>query len=184
MSTDNPVKAPAKRAVTKKTVPAKTGEAVTAKRATPVTKSSFVAKTNPRKEVDAVVKKAATETVTARKPVAKPASKPVAKPVTKAVTKPVSAKVDKQPQVAKPAAPSKEKVKKAKLVRDSFTMPETEYQVLNDVKKAFLKSGVSVKKSELLRAGVALIKAMKLDQLNAVISALPPLKAGRPKKDK
>lgn len=180
MSTDNPVKAPAKRAVTKKTVPAKTGEAVTAKRATPVTKSNFVAKTTPRKEVDSVVKKAATETVTARKPVAKPASKPVAKPV----TKPVSAKVDKQPQVAKPAVPSKEKVKKAKLVRDSFTMPETEYQVLNDVKKAFLKSGVSVKKSELLRAGVALIKAMKLDQLNAVISALPPLKAGRPKKDK
>jgi hypothetical protein len=52
------------------------------------------------------------------------------------------------------------------------------------VKKAFLKSGISVKKSELLRAGVALIKSMDKDKLHAVIAALPALKAGRPKKDK
>ena len=63
-------------------------------------------------------------------------------------------------------------------------MPEIEYQVLNEVKKAFLKAGVSVKKSELLRAGVALIKTLDLSKLNAVISALAPIKAGRPKNDK
>jgi hypothetical protein len=52
------------------------------------------------------------------------------------------------------------------------------------VKKAFLKAGVAVKKSELLRAGVALIKDLDMKKLNAVISGLSPLKAGRPKKSK
>ncbi|WP_342353490.1 hypothetical protein [Herminiimonas fonticola] len=93
-------------------------------------------------------------------------------------------KVASKPLQVKPVALPKEKIKKAKLVRDSFTMPEVEYQVLSDVKKAFLKSGVSVKKSELLRAGVALIKTLDLKKLNAVISALAPIKAGRPKNDK
>src|SRR4051812_28675260 len=36
------------------------------------------------------------------------------------------------------AGESKEKTKKAKLVRDSFTMPEAEYAVLGEVKKACL----------------------------------------------
>lgn len=78
----------------------------------------------------------------------------------------------------------KEKAKKAKLVRDSFTIPESEYQVLADVKKAFLKQGVSVKKTELLRAGLVLIRTMDLGKLNGVIQALAPIKAGRPKKEK
>jgi hypothetical protein len=84
---------------------------------------------------------------------------------------------------AKPAAP-KEKIKKSKLVRDSFTMPETEYQGLSDVKKACLKAGFEVKKSELLRIGVALIRKMDAAALKGMLASLPPLKAGRPKKEK
>ncbi|HTH44994.1 MAG TPA: hypothetical protein VL528_07925 [Oxalicibacterium sp.] len=99
-----------------------------------------------------------------------------------AVQKPPAEKSAKNAKPAKPVA--KEKQKKPKLVRDSFTMPESEYQVLGDVKKAFLKIGISVKKSELLRAGVALIKAMETAKLKTVIAGLPPIKAGRPKKDK
>jgi hypothetical protein len=90
-----------------------------------------------------------------------------------------------QPQAkAKPIAQPKEKIRKPKLVRDSFTMPETEYQVLGDVKKACLKAGIEVKKSQLLRVGVALIKTMDVGKLGQAIAALPPLKAGRPKKAK
>jgi hypothetical protein len=100
----------------------------------------------------------------------------------KAVNKPAAPAEKPAKPASKPAA--KEKVKKAKLVRDSFTMPENEYQVLGDVKKAFLKIGISVKKSELLRAGVALIKAMEIGNLKTVIDGLPPIKAGRPKKEK
>jgi hypothetical protein len=112
----------------------------------------------------------------AAKPVAeKPAAKPAKAPApARAVAKPVS----------KPVAPPKEKVKKAKLVRDSFSMPEAEYAVLGAVKKACLKAGIEVKKSELLRIGVALIQKMDVAALKGVLAGLPPLKAGRPKQDK
>jgi len=63
-------------------------------------------------------------------------------------------------------------------------MPEAEYAVLGAVKKACIKAGFEVKKSELLRIGVALIQNLELAKLKAVLAALPPLKAGRPKKEK
>jgi len=117
-----------------------------------------------------------------KKAVKAPAKAPVKAVKRSAAQRPVTEKAVKAVKPAKPAV--KEKLKKPKLVRDSFTMPESEYQVLGDVKKAFLKIGVSVKKSELLRAGVALIKAMETAKLKTVIAGLPPIKAGRPKKDK
>lgn len=85
---------------------------------------------------------------------------------------------------AKPEADGKEKSKKAKLVRDSFTMPEAEYAVLGEVKKACLKAGIEVKKSELLRVGVALIRQLDVLRLKEVLGSLPTLKTGRPKKNK
>ena len=88
------------------------------------------------------------------------------------------------PLAARPAAAGKEKGRKAKLVRDSFTMPETEYAILGKAKKASLKAGFNVKKSELLRIGVALVDQLSMAQLQAALAALMPLKAGRPKKDK
>jgi hypothetical protein len=77
-----------------------------------------------------------------------------------------------------------EKPRKPKLVRDSFTMPADEYAVLGEVKKACLKAGVAVKKSELLRVGVALIRKLDAAALKVALEALPVLKAGRPKKGK
>lgn len=132
---------------------------------------------------------------------------------TKAEAKPSSAQTKKKPASAKPKASAvkasagkapqgngvapatekarvessaapKEKSKKAKLVRDSFTMPETEYKALADVKRECLKAGIEVKKSELLRVGVALVRQMELEKLKNVLSMLPPLKTGRPKKEK
>ena len=146
-----------------------------------------------------------------KKPTA--AEKPAAVKKAVAVKKPVAAKkpaVAKKAVVARPVAEKKaaikaakavktritpkeelknmdtpkEKVKKAKLVRDSFSMPEAEYAVLGAVKKACLKAGIEVKKSELLRIGVALIQKMDVAALKGVLSTLPPLKAGRPKQDK
>ncbi len=147
------------------------------------------------------------------KPVVKPvaakaaAVKVVAKPAVKsAVVKPVAAKAVAVKAVAKPvvakevaakpvvarvrraAAPvldvdTREKARKPKLVRDSFTMPEQEYAVLGQVKKACLKAGFEIKKSELLRIGVALINQIDLVTLKTVLVALPQLKTGRPKKN-
>jgi len=66
------------------------------------------------------------------------------------------------------------------LVRDSFTMPEQEYAVLGTVKQACLKAGFEVKKSELLRIGVALLGQLDMASLRAVLDSLPQLKTGRP----
>lgn len=122
----------------------------------------------------------------AAKLAAKPAaSKTVSKVPVKAAPKAAAIPAPAKKQViVKPAADTKEKAKKPKLVRDSFTMPEIEYAVLGQVKKTCLKAGIEVKKSELLRAGVALIEGLDIEQLKMVLASLTPLKAGRPKKDK
>ena len=67
-------------------------------------------------------------------------------------------------------------------MRDSFTMPANEYQILQEIKKASLKAGIEVKKSELLRIGVGLLKTLSIAQLSAARSGLTKLSAGRPKK--
>ena len=89
----------------------------------------------------------------------------------------------------KPSASSstvfnKEKIKKSKLVRDSFTMPESEYVVLGDVKRACINAGVEVKKSQLLRIGIYLLSKTDVKSLKSLIAGLAPLKAGRPKNEK
>jgi hypothetical protein len=129
-----------------------------------------------------------------RKAVKKAAPKPAArKKAVSTGTRPPAKTAAKAAPKAKPAALNgaapkasgkKEKIKKAKLVRDSFTMPDAEYQGLGEIKKACLKAGFAVKKSELLRVGVALIRKMDPAALKGVLASLPPLKAGRPKKDK
>lgn len=118
-----------------------------------------------------------------KKAVAKPAAKPATKPAAKALTRPAAKPVAKPVAKAAPAPVAAEKIKKAKLVRDSFTMPELEYAVLGQVKKACLKAGFEVKKSELLRIGVALISQIDLATLRSVLASLPQLKTGRPKND-
>lgn len=85
---------------------------------------------------------------------------------------------------AKAVDAAREKARKPKLVRDSFTMPEAEYQVLVDLKKTCIKSGFEVKKSELLRVGVALLQQADMAKLKQILASLPALKAGRPKKAK
>lgn len=91
-------------------------------------------------------------------------------------------------EAKKPARAAKEvkaeKVKKAKLVRDSFTMPATEYALIASVKKACLDAGFEIKKSEILRIGVALLAKLDPKKIKTAQAALEPLKAGRPKKHK
>ena len=95
-------------------------------------------------------------------------------------------------ETAQPAAPvtekkkdkDKPKAKKQKLVRDSFTMPEAEYAALADMKKTCIKAGVAVKKSELLRVAVSLLRKMDVAEIQQALGTLTPVKAGRPSKQK
>ncbi|MFZ6692814.1 hypothetical protein [Undibacterium sp. SXout20W] len=163
---------------------------VTSKKEAPVAKATLVKETvvkapvvkAPLAKTPAVkktpVKKAAAQ-VEAKAAVEKPGSK--ASSVAKSTVKKVAIT---KPEITKSVPEHTEKVKKAKLVRDSFTMPESEYAVLGQVKRACLKAGVEVKKSQLLRIGLALLNKTDVPALKKLIADLAPLKAGRPKKEK
>ena len=86
---------------------------------------------------------------------------------------------------AKPVKASKAKpakVRKPKLVRDSYAMPEAEYAQIAVLKKRMGGLGGEVKKSELLRAGVAVLAALNDAELKAVMDRVERIKTGRPSK--
>lgn len=70
--------------------------------------------------------------------------------------------------------------KKPKLVRDSFTIPKTEFAAIDALKTRAIALGSSVKKSELLRAGLMALQGLSDAAYKAAIAAVPTLKTGRP----
>ncbi len=75
---------------------------------------------------------------------------------------------------------SKTPAKKTKLVRDSFTIPKTEYAAIDGLKNRAVALGRSVKKSELLRAGLMALQALNDAAYKRALAAVPALKTGRP----
>ncbi|WP_439518802.1 hypothetical protein [Hydrogenophaga sp.] len=75
---------------------------------------------------------------------------------------------------------SKSSPKKPKLVRDSFTIPKTEFVAIDALKSRAISLGTSVKKSELLRAGLMVLKGLSDAAYKAALTAVPTLKTGRP----
>jgi len=71
---------------------------------------------------------------------------------------------------------------KAKLVRDSFTMPQQDFGLIAVLKERALGFKRPAKKSELLRAGLHALQQLADTQLRGALDSLAPLKAGRPKK--
>ena len=159
--------APAAAKTTRATAPVKAAAKVAkaaepAKPAKPGAPPAAPARPAAKTSVKSVVKSAA------RALASSPARKPAASRA--AAKRPVVAIVERA--IAVEARPA--------LVRDSFTMPESEYAVLLEVKQACLRAGVDVKKSELLRIGVALLGQLDVATLQGVLAALPQLKTGRP----
>lgn len=99
---------------------------------------------------------------------AKPAAKTAAVPGTGIGTKPGAEK------------PGADKPRKAKLVRDSFTIPKAEYKVIEDTKVRAATLGRPVKKSEILRAGLKALAGLGDAAFIAALGAVPALKTGRP----
>jgi hypothetical protein len=116
-----------------------------------------------------------------------PAKSPAKSPLKTAAKTPVKAKLSPQPKTAvktavKPVSkPVKvEKAKKPKMIRDSFTIPKTEYVVIDALKERAGKLSRAAKKSELLRAGVKALAAMSDAAFLAALTAVPTIKTGRP----
>jgi len=80
------------------------------------------------------------------------------------------------------AAKKPKKEHKMKVVRDSFTMPQSEYQKIAEIKAICLKTKMHVKKSEVLRAGLKVLAELNATQLKRALSELEKIKTGRPKK--
>jgi hypothetical protein len=128
----------------------------------------------------------------AAKPVAAPEAKPAAaleaKPAAVPEAKPVAKRATTRSQPAAPtpaptATTGETKAKRVKMIRDGFTIPKDEYQVLEALKLRAASLGTPSKKSELLRAGIKALVAMPDRDLLAALHRVPTIKTGRPGKD-
>jgi hypothetical protein len=81
-----------------------------------------------------------------------------------------------------PGPDAKKHKHKIKVVRDSFTMPESEYARIAEIKDICAKAKMHVKKSEVLRAGLILLADLDTAQLRRALGSIEKIKTGRPKK--
>jgi hypothetical protein len=72
------------------------------------------------------------------------------------------------------------KGKPEKVIRDSFTMPVADYELLGVLKRRCIGLGVAIKKSELLRAGLAALERLPDESLAGMVAAVESVKTGRP----
>ncbi len=127
---------------------------------------------------------------TETKPVAAKAVKRPRKPAAQPVAESVAPVVPEVAEVAEPSVAEvveiltkkTKKDNKIKVIRDSFTMPQSEYQKIGAIKESCLKAGRHVKKSEVLRAGLQALVYMSETELHAAIAKLETIPTGRPKK--
>lgn len=123
---------------------------------------------------------AKSETSASAAPTAKKAAAtPVAKKVAAA---PVAKKVVAAP--VEPVVEASKKKKKTKVIRDSYTIPESDYAKLAELKKKSLELGIHVKKSELLRAGLHALEALPVARLKTLLGKIENIKTGRPAAEK
>ncbi len=88
---------------------------------------------------------------------------------------------DSKKDRAKAAADKPDKEQRPVLIRDSFTMPDYDYSRLDQLKERCLLQGISIKKSELLRAGLKALELLDDERLRALLDSIERLKTGRPR---
>ena len=168
----------AKPAVAKAPARART-KAPVATKAAPAKGAKTAPKASPKPAEKPAAKVADKATKAAAPKSAKPATKS-AKPVAKVAA---PAKEDTPAAVkTKKSAAKKPVAKKPKLVRDSFTFPEGDYDLIAALKQRALAAGREVKKSEVLRAGLVALAAMKDAALLKALDSVERIKTGRPAK--
>jgi hypothetical protein len=83
-------------------------------------------------------------------------------------------------QVGRGRKGTSKNVEPAKVIRDSFTMPVADYELIGVLKKRCIGLGVAIRKSELLRAGLAVLDRLADASLAQVVAAVESVKTGRP----
>lgn len=74
----------------------------------------------------------------------------------------------------------KQKPKPIKVVRDSFTMPPHDYDRIAQIIRQGLQRGISVNKSEVVRAGLISLQKMPTKDLLDLLQKIDKVKPGRP----
>lgn len=82
---------------------------------------------------------------------------------------------DSQPPPQAPKA-------KKKVIRDSFTIPNDDYELISETRQRCLQSAVNVTKSEVIRAGLHALQRLNDEELVQVFAELEKIKTGRPSK--
>jgi hypothetical protein len=67
----------------------------------------------------------------------------------------------------------------AKVVRDSFSMPEDEYETIGKAQKRLIKKELVANKSQVVRMAFALLNRVDDKELVRLFEALPEVRAGR-----
>ena len=68
-----------------------------------------------------------------------------------------------------------------KVVRDSFTMPQPDYELIPVLQQQAMKIGKGINKSEIIRAGLHALILMSEHEFLATIEKVERVKTGRPK---
>jgi Arc/MetJ-type ribon-helix-helix transcriptional regulator len=119
----------------------------------------------------------------ATRPATQSAAKPVTTPASR--SRPTSGARAQPGNGAAPAAPKAEPVKAGKILRDSFSIPVQEQKGLKALRQALEKAGRKASKSEVLRAGLALLATRPVAEIAAMLDGLPKvIKGGSKKKRK
>lgn len=160
--------------------------------------ASKAANKTPPAEANKPIETIATETAVATKPATQAAAKIASKKTVKSTAPASPVKADVKPAPLSPAKPTSKKtaapkaakeskpkkavIKKPKLVRDSFTFPESDYALFATLKQKALQGGREIKKSELLRAGLNVLSALSQEELLGILAKVESIKTGRPSK--
>ncbi|MDX9887063.1 hypothetical protein [Thauera sp.] len=116
--------------------------------------------------------KPAAARTTARPAVPKVKAGPAPAEAGKATEKPAEKPADK-------AAEAERKDKHEKVERDSFSMPASEHKRIKALREALGKDGVLASKSEVLRAGLALLAEQDVAEVARLVGALPRVAKGK-----
>jgi hypothetical protein len=74
----------------------------------------------------------------------------------------------------------KKAVETEKVIRDAFSMPVADQQLIQDIKIRGIKLGLGVNKSEIVRAGLRALMELPDAKLTALLNSVPKIKVGRP----
>ena len=67
-----------------------------------------------------------------------------------------------------------------KVIRDGFSMPASDQQLIQDIRIKSLKLGVDTNKSEIVRAGLRALMDLPDSKLTTLLKSVPKIKTGRP----